>query len=334
MNLKSILTSRTVLTALAVVVVAVLGAFLLFPNSSRENATSRPDHTGHVKEAPEAPAPGAAMTANDGTLPSRKITSYRSTMMPGEVSQTPRKDSMGMDMVPIYESEGSMLELSEHARAMASVETVPVQRRKTEPRDSRGRQGAIQRDGAREHHHARRGLRRAAVRGLHRRRSEGGRPSRGDLQSRPGRGAAGVAHRVGQSAQRQPRRVGQAEAAPLGPHARAGGRPRARQESQRPHHALLAHPGHGHGEDGRAEGDGEAGRDALPAREPRIGLGLSRHLRIRTAVGAIRPDGRNQIGGSSRPELHGPRVVHQPGAQRGNAHGESAAQHQQHRAAS
>ena len=51
-------------------------------------------------------------------------------MMPGEVSPTPRKDSMGMDMVPVYESEGSMLELSEHARAMASVETTPVERRK------------------------------------------------------------------------------------------------------------------------------------------------------------------------------------------------------------
>ena len=130
MNLESIFTKGTVLIALAVVVVG-LGAFLLFSNSSRENVTSRPDHTGHAKEAP---MPGAAaVTTNDGTggkTASRKITSYRSTMMPGEVSQTPRKDSMGMDMVLIYESEDSMLELSEHARAMASVETVPVQRRK------------------------------------------------------------------------------------------------------------------------------------------------------------------------------------------------------------
>ena len=130
MNLKSIFTKRTALIALAGVVVAVLGAFLLFKNSSHENATSRPDHTGHAKEAP---TPGAAAATNDGTggkTASRKITSSRSTMMPGEVSATPRKDSMGMDMVPIYEPEGSMLELSEHARAMASVETVPVQRRK------------------------------------------------------------------------------------------------------------------------------------------------------------------------------------------------------------
>jgi len=30
---------------------------------------------------------------------------YKSTMLLGEISQTPRKDSMGMDMVPVYEGE-------------------------------------------------------------------------------------------------------------------------------------------------------------------------------------------------------------------------------------
>src|SRR5207249_9817672 len=39
------------------------------------------------------------------TAPSamRKVMYYKSTMMPGEVRQTPGKDSMGMDMVPVYE---------------------------------------------------------------------------------------------------------------------------------------------------------------------------------------------------------------------------------------
>ena len=84
-----------------------------------------------ICEMPLVPvAPAAATGGTGGQAAARKITSYRSTMMPGEVSQTPRKDSMGMDMVPVYESEGSMLELSEHARAMASVETVPIERRK------------------------------------------------------------------------------------------------------------------------------------------------------------------------------------------------------------
>jgi membrane fusion protein, copper/silver efflux system len=35
----------------------------------------------------------------------RKIKNYKSTMMLGEISQTPRKDSMGMDMLPVYEGE-------------------------------------------------------------------------------------------------------------------------------------------------------------------------------------------------------------------------------------
>jgi Cu(I)/Ag(I) efflux system membrane fusion protein len=131
MNLRSIFAKRTVLIAPRVAVVAVLGALLLFTNCSRENATSRPDHAGHAQEAPTPSAAAVSTTdTTGGNTDSGKIISYRSTMMPGEVSQTPRKDSMGMDMVPIYESEGSMLELSEHARAMASVETVPVQRRK------------------------------------------------------------------------------------------------------------------------------------------------------------------------------------------------------------
>jgi membrane fusion protein, copper/silver efflux system len=35
----------------------------------------------------------------------RKIKYYKSTMLLGEISQTQRKDSMGMDMVPVYEGE-------------------------------------------------------------------------------------------------------------------------------------------------------------------------------------------------------------------------------------
>ncbi len=76
---------------------------------------------------PLIPVSGVAKKSADAPA---RIKSYRSTMMPGEVSPTPRKDSMGMDMVPVYESQDSMLELSDHARAMAGVETAPVERRK------------------------------------------------------------------------------------------------------------------------------------------------------------------------------------------------------------
>ena len=42
-----------------------------------------------------------------GAVGDRKVKYYKSTMMLGEISQTPRKDSMGMDMVPVYEDEAS-----------------------------------------------------------------------------------------------------------------------------------------------------------------------------------------------------------------------------------
>ena len=74
--------------------------------------------------------PQAATTTPSGKSPAGAVKYYRSTMTAGEISPTPRKDSMGMDMVPVFESDDSMLTLSEHARAMASVETAPVERRK------------------------------------------------------------------------------------------------------------------------------------------------------------------------------------------------------------
>src|SRR5450755_2044411 len=41
--------------------------------------------------------------AGDAPAGGRKIKFYKSTMTPGETSPTPAKDSMGMDMVPVYE---------------------------------------------------------------------------------------------------------------------------------------------------------------------------------------------------------------------------------------
>ncbi len=48
--------------------------------------------------------------ANSGSSPpsgERKIKYYKSTMTPGEIRQTPGKDSMGMEMVPVYEDEAA-----------------------------------------------------------------------------------------------------------------------------------------------------------------------------------------------------------------------------------
>lgn len=50
----------------------------------------------------------------------RKVQYYKSTMLPGEVSDTPGKDSMGMDMVPVYETE-------EAGTSTISIDPVTIQ---------------------------------------------------------------------------------------------------------------------------------------------------------------------------------------------------------------
>src|SRR5439155_2603729 len=62
-----------------------------------------------MKLTPIRKQPGA-MNVSTNAPPSRasrerKIQYYKSTMLPGEISPAPRKDSMGMDMVPVYEDE-------------------------------------------------------------------------------------------------------------------------------------------------------------------------------------------------------------------------------------
>lgn len=115
--------------ALLVTLLALLGvgAWALLERSSPETAqfeTAQP----RPPSATASAAPRAPEQSNE-TVAAGAIIAYRSTMLAGEISQTPRKDSMGMDMVPVYASNSSMLELSEHARAMAGVETVVVRRR-------------------------------------------------------------------------------------------------------------------------------------------------------------------------------------------------------------
>ena len=58
-------------------------------------------NTGSEKKSNEVAA--SQETAQTAATGSRKIKYYKSTMMLGEISKTPRKDSMGMDMVPVFE---------------------------------------------------------------------------------------------------------------------------------------------------------------------------------------------------------------------------------------
>ena len=145
MNLNGLFSKHPALIVVVALVFVSVGAFLYFGDATSEQEVSIASKGGEVwtcsmhpqvRMSTSGSCPICSMRLIQATVSlstettSRKIVSYRSTMMPGEVSQTPRKDSMGMDMVPVYASGDSMLELSEHARAMANVETVPVQRRR------------------------------------------------------------------------------------------------------------------------------------------------------------------------------------------------------------
>lgn len=61
-------------------------------------------------------APAAAASGE------RKIKYYKSTMIPGEVRDTPGKDSMGMDMAPVYEDEAAAADA-----AAISIDPVTIQ---------------------------------------------------------------------------------------------------------------------------------------------------------------------------------------------------------------
>ena len=65
-----------------------------------------------IASAKDRAASAEATAGKQSTNGNRKIKYYKSTMLLGEISQTPRKDSMGMDMVPVYEGEGESQTIS------------------------------------------------------------------------------------------------------------------------------------------------------------------------------------------------------------------------------
>ena len=74
----------------------------------------------------QPPAPAKSSSGHTGG--ERKAKYYKSSMLLGEISQTPRKDSMGMDMVPVYEGEdeGSIISVAPVTIQKMGVRTAPV----------------------------------------------------------------------------------------------------------------------------------------------------------------------------------------------------------------
>jgi RND family efflux transporter MFP subunit len=96
------------------------------------------DHPGNcpvcgMKLTPIRKQATVAAASTNSSSGERKIKYYKSTMNPGEVSPTPRKDSMGMDMVPVYEdevaaAESSTIQLDPQTIQVMGVRTAPVTR--------------------------------------------------------------------------------------------------------------------------------------------------------------------------------------------------------------
>jgi membrane fusion protein, copper/silver efflux system len=80
---------------------------------------SKPGANPVSETKPDATA-AAQATAQVGATAPRKIKYYKSTMLLGEISKTPRQDSMGMDMVPVYEG-------TEDNNSVISVDPVTIQ---------------------------------------------------------------------------------------------------------------------------------------------------------------------------------------------------------------
>ena len=74
-----------------------------------------------------------ALGATSAQPGERRVKYYKSTMMPGEVRQTPGEDSMGMDMAPVYEDEAAAAQsqtiaLDSVTTQNMDIRTAPVMR--------------------------------------------------------------------------------------------------------------------------------------------------------------------------------------------------------------
>lgn len=80
--------------------VVTSGQFMLDSESQLREAIQKMLKSAEGTPAANAPAAPAASAPANG----RKLLRYQSSMMPAETSPTPAKDSMGMEMVPVYEA--------------------------------------------------------------------------------------------------------------------------------------------------------------------------------------------------------------------------------------
>ncbi|MDI1314753.1 efflux RND transporter periplasmic adaptor subunit [Prosthecobacter sp.] len=109
--------SRTILIVIVLLIAAGAGVFSMRSRSSPSDTGAKQlytcgMHPQIIKDKPgDCPICGMKLVpvrkqptmAASGKTGERKVKYYKSSMIPGEISQTPQKDSMGMDMVPVYD---------------------------------------------------------------------------------------------------------------------------------------------------------------------------------------------------------------------------------------
>ncbi len=101
-------------SSLRILALVALGIFAAMTALAAEQLYTCGMHPQIIKKEPgNCPICGMKLTPIRANGPAkaaageRTIKFYKSTMMPGEVSPKPTKDSMGMDMVPVYDGDDS-----------------------------------------------------------------------------------------------------------------------------------------------------------------------------------------------------------------------------------
>lgn len=143
MKLTSLIRQFVWTGIMAVVISLPIGGLVSATTLAAEQLYACGMHPQIIKTEPgDCPICGMKLTpirANDAggakgdAKPSseRKIKYYKSTMIPGEVKPGPGKDSMGMDMVPVYEDEDSSaaaIQIDAGTIQRMNLKTAPVER--------------------------------------------------------------------------------------------------------------------------------------------------------------------------------------------------------------
>ena len=118
--------AKTVVVIVAIGAVGI-GAFFVGRSSGDKHAASTGEtrkeaktlHTSGVELSPIGEQAAGVASGPPAAAGERKVKYYKSTMIPGEVKPEPGKDSMGMEMVPVYEDEAA-------AAASQAIEIDPV----------------------------------------------------------------------------------------------------------------------------------------------------------------------------------------------------------------